>query len=334
MVQEELIRRIFRLYPWILLSVVFVFIFAHFVYSLFYPNFIGEKKEIYVPPKTKISLIANELEKEGVIKSAFYFKLIVFLKKTKIKAGIYEFSGFYNLFDVIKILEKGGKGIKVTIIEGMTMKEIENLLKEKRFKVNLSKYKLKDFSESDLKNYFPEESSLEGFLAPDTYEFFPSENEKEIILKFLNNFSKKFLSELLKGTDFSLYERLILASIIEKEAKHKEDFSVIAGILVKRLKSNMTLDVDAALVYEKCGFIFCTEPLTKKDLQTRTPYNTYQNIGLPPAPISNPGILAIKSVINPLMTDYWFYLTADDGKAIFAKTLKEHQGNIKKYLKK
>jgi UPF0755 protein len=81
-------------------------------------------------------------------------------------------------------------------------------------------------------------------------------------------------------------------------------------------------------------FVFCNEPLTKKDLSKDSLYNTYKRLGLPPTPISNPGILAIRSVNNPLMTDYWFYLTDFDGRAIFAKTFKEHQENIKKYLKK
>jgi len=333
MAQEEIIRKIFRLYPYLIISIFLIFVLIHFVYSSFSPIFIGERKTIYIGPGTKTWLLAQNLEKEGIIRSSFYFRLLVNLRNSKIKAGFYEFSGFYNLFDVVNILEKGGKGITITITEGMTLKEIENLFKEKGFNVTLEKYKLQDFPEIDLKNYFPPESSLEGFLAPDTYEFFPNDDERTIIAKILKNFSKKYLTEILKGTDFSLIERLILASIVEKEAKHSEDFPIIAGILIKRLKNNKQLEVDATLVYEKCGFVFCQETLTRKDLTTETPYNTYKKLGLPPTPISNPGILAIKSVNNPTMTDYWYYLTDNDGRAVFAKTFKEHQENIKKYLK-
>ncbi len=332
--QEEIMKKIFRWYPWLVLILVISFIGAHFIYSIFAPVFIGERKEIYINPGTKIWYLAQKLEKEKIIRSAFYFRLLVTLRKSNIKAGIYEFNGFYNLLDIIKILEKGGKGVKITITEGMTLKEIEELLKKNNFKVELSKYTLADFPEAKLKDYFPEQVSLEGFLAPDTYEFFPSEDERKIIQTLLNNFSKKYLTEILKNTEMKPYETLILASIVEKEAKNHEDFPVIAGILIKRLKNNWRLEVDATLVYEKCGFVFCQDPLTKKDLGKDSPFNTYKNYGLPPQPISNPGILAVKATVNPLMTDYWYYLTDRDGRAIFAKTLKEHEENIKKYLKK
>jgi UPF0755 protein len=141
------------------------------------------------------------------------------------------------------------------------------------------------------------------------------------------------MPELLKGVDLSLYERLILASIVEKEAKVKDDFPVIAGILIKRLKMNHKLEADATLIYEKCGFIFCNTQLTKKDLLNNSDYNTYKINKLPPTPISNPGILAINSVNNPINTDYLFYLTGKDGKAVFSKDLKEHTKNIKKFIK-
>lgn len=334
MAYETLIQKIFKLYPWLVFFIFLIFIIFHFLYSIFSPVFIGEIKEIYIPHGKKTSLIALNLEQENIIKSSFYFRFLTTLRKSNIKAGVYKFNGFYSLLDVIKYLEKGGRGIKITITEGMTAKEIEKLFDHHGFKVNFSNYQLKDFSQIKLAKQFPPESSLEGFLAPDTYEFLPSDNEKIIIEKILNNFSKKILPEILKGMDFSLYERLILASIIEKEAKNKEDFPVIAGVLIKRLKNDFRLEADAVLVYEKCNFVFCQEPLTKTDLNKDSPYNIYKIKGLPPTPISNPGIIAIKSVNEPIITDYLFYLTTDSGQAVFAKTFDEHKKNIKKFLKK
>jgi UPF0755 protein len=333
MVYEDLIKKISRLYPFLLISLFLIFILVHFLYSTFSPIFIGERKTFYVNPKTKTWLLAQNLEKQGIIHSSFYFRILAILRKSKIKAGIYEFSGFYNLIDVLKNLETGGRGIKITITEGLTLKEIEALFQKNSFKVDLTKYKLSDFPEIDIKNYFPE-SNLEGFLAPDTYEFFPNDDEKKIVEKILQNFSRKYLNEILKGSEFDLYQRLILASIVEKEAKNQEDFPIIAGILIKRLKNNKRLEADATLVYEKCNFVFCDKPLTKEDLSKDSPYNTYKRLDLSPTPISNPGILAIRSVNNPMMTDYWYYLNDSDGRTIFAKTFKEHQENIKKHLKK
>jgi len=334
MAYEDLIKKIFRLYPFLLINLFLIFVLVHFLYSTFSPIFIGEKKIFYVNPKTKTWFLSQNLEKQGIIRSSFYFRFLAALRKSKIKAGIYEFNGFYNLIDVLKTLETGGRGIRITITEGLTLKEIEALFQKNGFKVDFTKYKLSDFPKIDLKNYFPEQSSLEGFLAPDTYEFFPNDDEKMIVEKILQNFSKKYLNEILKGTEFNLYERLTLASIVEKEAKSQEDFPIIAGILIKRLKNNKKLEVDATLVYAKCDFVFCNPSLTRQDFIKDSPYNTYKRFGLPPTPISNPGILAIKSVNNPIVTDYWYYLSDSGGRAIFAKTLKEHQENIKKYLKK
>lgn len=333
MVQEALIKKIFKLYPLIILSGVILFMLIHFIYSSFSPVFIGERKIIYINPGIKIWLLAQNLEKEKIIRSSFYFRLFTFLRKSRIKAGIYELSGFYNTLDIIKILEKGGSGIKITITEGLTLKEIEALFLKNNFKIELAKYKLKDFPEIRLQEYFPSEVSLEGFLAPDTYEFFPSDDEKIIIKKILNNFVKKYFPEILKGSELDLYQRLILASIIEKEAGDIRDFPVVAGILIKRLKNNWRLETDATLIYEKCNYVFCQIKLSKDDLKKKSSFNTYKNFGLPPQPISNPGILAIKAVTNPLETQYWFYLTDSNGRTIFSKTLEEHQQNIKKYLK-
>ncbi len=334
MASDDLSKKNYRLYPWLLFIFIIIFLLADAVYSILYPIFIGENKIFYLRPGSKISIVANELEKKGIIRSAFYFKFIVAIRNSQAKAGFYEFNGSYNLIDVVKTLEKGGKGIRIVITEGMTLKEIENLFNKNKIKINLSKYTVGDFPEIEIKNHFPASSTLEGFLAPDTYEFLPSEEEKKIIAEILSNFSKKILPEIIKGTDFSPYEYLILASIVEKEAKMPEDFPVIAGILIKRLKNKRTLDVDASLIYEKCGFVFCREPLTREDLKKKTAYNTYQNLGLPPTPISNPGLPAIKSINQPMITDYWYYLTNSEGKAIFAKTLKEHELNIKKYLRR
>jgi UPF0755 protein len=333
MAYENLIKKIFKLYPWLVFFAFLTFVIFHFLYSIFSPLFIGEVKEIIIQPGEKIKTLAWKLEQEKIIRSPFYFRVLVTFRKSKIKAGVYKFNGFYNLTDIIKELEKGGRGIKITISEGMTAKEIENLLNKNGFKINFSKYSLQDFDNIDLIRYFPASSSLEGFLAPDTYEFFPSDDEKTIITEILSNFSKKILPEILKGMDFTLYERLILASIVEKEAKNKDDFPIIADVLIKRFKNNYKLETDAVLIYEKCGFVFCSSSLTKKDLATNSPFNVYQNKGLPPQPISNPGILAIKSVNEPTKTDYWFYLTTKNGEAIFAKSFSEHKRNIEKYLK-
>ncbi|GBD34417.1 Endolytic murein transglycosylase [bacterium HR35] len=334
MVEQEVVyKKLIKIYPFAILIFVFLLIFSLTLYNIFYPVFIGTPKKIYISPGMKGSDIGWFLEREGIIRSSFYFRILMVLKKIKPKAGYYEFYGFNNILDVLTILEKGGKGIKITIPEGKTVKEIEEILKTKGFNLELSSKKLKDYASPIILKYFPPTVNLEGFLMPDTYEFYKEDNEKQILNKILANFEKKLLPEILKVDSLPPYETLILASIIEKEAKKENDFFVISGILLKRLANKMKLEADAPLVYEKCGFRFCDYELTKKDLNTTSPFNTYKNFGLPPQPISNPGILAIKAILNPLPTDYWFYLTDKEGNAYYAKTYKEHLENIKKYLK-
>ena len=337
MIEEVSLKNILIYYPWIFLGIVISFILIFSAYQIFYPVFIPEPgKTVYIAPKTDLKTIADNLERERIIRSSFFLRAyLIFTKQNKkVKAGSYTFYGNLNTIKVAEILVKGGRGIVITFPEGLTMVEIQDILKTKGFNVDFKKYKLKDFRETELIKYFPEEATLEGFLAPDSYEFFNEETEKEIILKFLKNFEKKFLIEFLKHPEVNYYEKLILASILEKEAKYVEDMKIIAGILENRLKIDKKLEVDATIAYPRCQKYPCSWKVTSKDLKIDSPYNTYLNKGYPPTPICNPGLNAIKSALEPLKTDYLYYLTADDGRAIFAKTLKEHQQNIKKYIKK
>lgn len=336
MAYEDSIKKILKIYPWLIFSLVLVIIIFYSIFQIIYITFIPEPgKTIYIQPKASLKYIGDTLEKEKIIRSSFYFRVyLLFIGKHKnIKAGYYTFKGNISLKDVVDQLLKGGEGIKITFPEGLTLAEIQDILNKNGLKVNLIKYKLNDFENVDLVKYFPENSTLEGFLAPDTYQFFKEESEKEIISKFLKNFSKKLLPEFLKRPETNFYQKLILASILEKEAKNFEDMSLIAGILEKRNKNNKKLEVDATVVYTKCKAYPCNWDVSKEDLKINSPYNTYLNKGYPPTPISNPGLNAVKASLNPVDSDYWYYLTDKNGKTIFAKTFQEHQKNIKKHLK-
>ncbi|MCS7183826.1 MAG: endolytic transglycosylase MltG [Patescibacteria group bacterium] len=337
MIEELKLNKLFKIYPWLILTIIIFFIIANSLFKIFYPLYIPEPgKEVYFPPKIGIREISNKLEKEGVVRSAFFLRLYLFLlgKANKIRAGFYHFKGNLNIKDVSEILIRGGKGITITFSEGLTLVEINHLLNKNKLNINLSQYKLKDFPESELLKYFPSEAKLEGFLMPDTYEFFYEETEREIIEKFLKNFIKKALPEFLKYPENNFYEKLILASILEKEAKYIDDMKIIAGILENRLKINKKLEVDATLAYINCQIYPCNWKVNPKELRTnKSLYNTYLNFGYPPTPISNPGLNAIKASLEPIKTDYLYYITNKEGRAIFAKIFKEHQKNIQKYLK-
>ena len=336
MVAEDYLKNIIKWYPWLFLLIVILIIVLNGSYQIWSSRFIPEPgKTIYIAPGTSLKTMGDILEKEGIIGSSFYFRVYLWLtgKHKEIKAGFHTFKGIINLQTATNQLTTGGQGIFLTFPEGLTLMEIESILKRNGLKADFKKWRLKDFPEVDLAKYFPPEATLEGFLAPDSYQFFKEEGEREIILKFLKNFSKKFLPEFLKQPGTNFYQKLILASLLEKEAKTNEDKALIAGILEKRLKAGKKLEVDASIAYIRCQIYPCDWNVSKDDLKIASPYNTYLNLGYPPTPISNPGVETIKSALNPVESNFWYYLTNKEGKVIFAQTLKEHQNNIKKYLK-
>jgi UPF0755 protein len=138
------------------------------------------------------------------------------------------------------------------------------------------------------------------------------------------------LREEIKRQNKSVFEVIILASIIEKEAKFPEDMKKIAGVFQNRLNAGKPLESDATINYITGSG---RAQSTFEDLQIDSPYNTYKYPGLPPGPISNPGMGAIRAAIYPEMNDYLYFLTKRDGKAVFSRTLEEHLENKRKYLK-
>ena len=207
----------------------------------------------------------------------------------------------------------------VVIPEGATVYDINKILREKGV--------LTEEQES-----LPE--SLEGYLFPDTYEFFVPSGLETVESKFEENFNRKVrtvMPERLREED--LKEILTKASLVEKEVPSSAERRVVVDIMMKRLESNVPLQMDASICYFKKESS-CL-PITRSDKDTDSPFNTYRYRGLPPHPIGNPGVDAIFAVMNPTETPYWFYLSdPETKKTVFSKTLDEHNNNIVKYLSK
>jgi len=279
------------------------------------------------------SLVANRLEKEGLIRSALVFHFIAWQQQSisKIQAGDFRLNPQSPPATIAQNITKGTLDIWVTLLEGWRREEIAQ---------KLSSQGLTAFDEDD---FLLLTKNLEGQLFPDTY-LIPREAGAEKIVNILTqNFQKK-VSEVDKKT-------LIMASIIEREIRNSQDRKIISGILWKRLENNWPLQADATVQYAiasaKCKVqttvssqsresVKCEDwwpkNLTKSDLAIKSPYNTYLNRGLPPAPISNPGLGAIEAAIAPLSSDFWFYLSDKDGATHYARTDAEQAENIQKYL--
>ncbi len=209
--------------------------------------------------------------------------------------------------------------ITVTIPEGLNIRQIGDILEKN------SLFSANSFVKLAQKD--------EGYIFPDTYRFYKNSKPEDVILRMKDHFNKKFTPELLEETikeKHTLNELVTMASILEEEVKSTEDRKIVAGILWKRLALGMGLNVDSALTYVLGK---SSAELTESDLKLKSPYNTYTNRGLPPTPISNPGMDALLAALRPTATKYFYYLSGKDGTTRYAVTLEEHALNRRKYLR-
>lgn len=273
-----------------------------------------------------LTSIINRLSREGLIRNKLVFYLLV--KKLgiekKIQAGDFRLSPSMSAEEIAKNLTHGTLDLWVTIIEGLRKEEIAQIINQN---FNIPEVEFIKFVK-------------EGYLFPDTY-LIPKNADLEMILKiFESNFNQKINENIrkeIKNKGLTLDEVLTIASLVEREAKYSEDRPLVASVIFNRLNSNMKLDIDAtvqyALGYQIKEKTWWKRNLTKQDLEIVSPYNTYKVVGLPPTPIANPGLDSIKAVINAPKTDYYYYISDKSGRLHFAKTLEEHNENIRRYLK-
>jgi len=257
--------------------------------------------------------ISNRLGKNRFIKSPliFIFWSALSGQKNKIKAGKFEIASSWDVKTIISKLTSGGStDYWFKIIPGQ---------------------RLEEFAKDDL---VPATSGKEGYLFPDSYlipEYYTSD---EIVTLITKNFDQKIMA--LNISSQNLSEVVTLASLLEREAKTRLDKQKVATVIKNRLKIGMALQVDTTVQYGRDTITKPTEywlPLTKTDLQINSLFNTYQNRGLPPSPICNPGLDSLFAAQNPLPSDNLYYISGSDGLMHFAVTLADHNSNIAKYLK-
>ena len=290
--------------------------------------------------------IANRLRNEEYISSSILFQFYVKTKglEKNIKAGDYQFISPLTITNITEIITNGKltqNNNSFLIAEGETMLEIEENLKEKGLinsSASLKDWKIGDFLEKrylDIFSEFSPDTSLEGYLFPDSYHLPQGLEEKEILSMFIDNFVLKIENDLffdIKEQKRSFYEILIMASLLEKEVREETDKRMVADIIWRRLDTNFLLQIDATICYaEYESFKKCS--LNRELFKLDSPYNTYLYKGLPPTPINNPGIGSMQAALNPLANDYWYYMTdRETGKTIFSETFEEHLESRGKYL--
>ncbi len=290
-----------------------------------------------IPKGSSTKTIAYNLKEKKIFfyPNLFILTVKIFNKSKRIHSGDYEINSKISTWQLLRILEEGkGKTVKITIQEGLRAKQIFTILKESELDNNKN-YETYFKDASFLrKNKLPSEAkTLEGFLFPETYHFSRFATEKQILQKMIATFFEKLPQKLQgnRSVDLSFYQLLILASIVEKETSLKAEQKTIVSVFYNRLKKDMKLQTDPTVIY---GIENFDGNLTRKHLKAFSPYNTYLNKGLPPTPISNPGLDAINAVLHPEKTKYLYFTGKGDGTSYFSTNLKEHNKAVEKYQKR
>jgi UPF0755 protein len=291
--------------------------------------------------------IASKLERAGVIRSAAHFGVLAGLMGVEgnLRAGEYEMSRGMPTSVVIERLRENltVPQFVLTIPEGWRWEQVAEHLERKGvataadFQAALS---ATDYNAPFLAQR-PPGATLEGYLFPDTYFFTVDATARDIVARLLATFNEKFPPELQAKTaeqGLTLHQAVTLASIVEREAQVASERPVIASVYLNRLKQGMLLQADPTTQYAIAAdpasvakYGWWKRDLTLDDLKVASPYNTYVSPGLPPAPIASPGLASLRAVIEPEQTDFLFFVAKPDGSHAFARTLDEHNRNVRQY---
>jgi UPF0755 protein len=304
---------------------------------LYLPNsFKPSPKVIPVSKGQSFSSLAESLASHGIIRSPLTFKLAGKLLGVtqKIRTGKYSFVSDVSNHQILEDMKMGTSTInsKITIHEGLRAKQIEKIL-HREIGIDSAKF-FRLFRDTSLIGIYPHHSrTLEGYLLPETYEFYWQDDEINVVKRMVTEF-RDFWSDSLQqrmlDLGMDLNEVLTMASIIEGEAVYDNERAIIAGVYYNRIRIHMGLQADPTIQY-----VVADTPrrLTRNDLKVKSPYNTYLNRGLPPGPINNPGKKSILAALYPAKHDYIYFVSDANGRHRFARNYVEHQRNVRMFRK-
>ena len=313
---------------------------------------------VTIPKDPTLDTVTDLLAKNGVIGEPSYFRIYATLTKSNsFSQGSYELNKNMDYQAIISNLQGNSRRtdtVEVTIIEGMSVLEIaDKLVEEKALSDKDDFLRLCNSGDFDKDFDFLEEISnsneryykLEGYLYPDKYEFYENDDPKSIIYKLLNNYEKRMnqkqdfnydklysVRKLMAKEDieYSLDEIMTIASITQAEAANKEDMYYVSSILHNRLHSDESMGVSKLGLDSTKYYPYRSEDALPSDVTSgyKSRYDTYDSEGLPPGPICNPGMEAIKAALKPYDTSYYFFCHDKYGNAYYASTIYEHEANL------
>ena len=317
----------------LILSVALLLVATH-LYVTFYtaPSTTPETRTVVIDRGSSFRMVAEKLEKAGVVRSAesFSFAARLLGAYKKVKAGEYELTTNMTPMEVIDYLVKGKvKKYMVTVPEGFSIREIAASLEEAGL-VQKEVFIARALDAALVNSLGLEGHTLEGYLFPDTYAFNKGMSADEMIARMVERFRKVFaeFEFEVETSGMSMRKIITLASIIEKETGAPSERPLISSVFHNRLKKGIKLQSDPTVIY---GIPSFDGNIKKKHLAMKSPYNTYAIFGLPPGPIASPGRDAIVAALRPAKTDYLYFVSKNDGTHQFSRSLKEHNLAVNRF---
>lgn len=299
----------------------------------------AEVVEFVVEAGTGVNTIAEELKEQGLVANKFWFKVYAKLSgdASSIKAGAFLIQPGLSYADVMDILVQAqSDDVSITIPEGLNIVQIGEIVRGK-LDISQEDWELYTGADSPLESHDfvqnalkPDELDLEGYLFPDTYRFFPDATAEDVVEKMLDTMAVRFGEAGGPTPSEPYHETLTLASIIQREVMTHSEMKTVSGIFRNRLNIGMALQADSTVNYVTGKD---TPAISLEDRDIDSPYNTYMYPGLPPGPISNPGVDAISAAALPEATDYFYFLTDAEGNVYYAVTHDEHVQNKNTHLR-
>jgi UPF0755 protein len=305
---------------------------AWFVWAALLPVAPPQTTFVLLRPGWTARHIARELQHDGIIRNASAFLILHYAEgKGSLKAGEYKFEAPANALDVRQRLLRGDVYFRsVTLPEGYNIYDIAQVVEQAGLGSAANFVAEAKSSTALIKDLDPTATSLEGYLFPDTYHFTRIDTMHDIAAAMVRRFRQEAQKIGLQPED-DIHRVVTIASIVEKETAVPDERPIVASVYYNRLARNMLLAADPTVVYAALLAGRYRGTIYQSDLQYDSPYNTYKYAGLPPGPIANPGIASLEAAMHPAQTDYFYFVSDNNGHHRFSRTAAEHERNVAAY---
>jgi len=301
-----------------------------------YKGYAGSEQFVDIAPGSTSRAIGDTLVSSGVVRNQATYRAALWRTGAarELKAGTYRFDSPMSPVDVVRKIAKGDIWVKrITFPEGLNVADMAKIFEQQGFGV--AKAFVDAASDATpIANVDPAARDLEGYLFPETYSLPPKAPAARLVHLMVARFEQLFTSEMQQSAEshgLSTRDAVTLASIVEKETAAPSERPIVAAVYLNRLKIGMGLQSDPTVIYalQKAGTY--NGNLTRESLEFDSPYNTYRYRGLPPGPIASPGLASLKAAVAPADVDYLYFVSRNDGTHVFARTLEEHNANVRKF---